>query len=374
VSPPLKVCFHAPFLWPLWSENGVAFTGGAETQQAMIARGLAAIGMDVTVVSCDYGQPRCVSVNGVRVLRTYRLSSGPPVLRFLHPRLTRTIGALRHADADVHYVRGASIEAGESYEVARASGKAFVFGAAHDHDAMPTMPGLRTLRDRLWYRRALRGARAVVAQTLVQQELFRRHHGIETTLVRNLVEVPERAVEPGAASIVWLGTYKASKRPHWFVELAKALPQFRFEMRGVVPIPPDTTAVWESIRHEAEGLPQLQVSGYLDHAGVTDLYRRAALFVHTSPAEGFPNTLLEAWAVGVPSISCVDPDGLVTRERLGEVVTDVPSLVRAVQGWMSQPERRLETGARARAYVARAHAPAPVVARLAEVFSRAAGR
>ena len=41
---PLRVCFHAPQLWPLWSGGRLAFTGGAEVQQAQIAKGFAARG------------------------------------------------------------------------------------------------------------------------------------------------------------------------------------------------------------------------------------------------------------------------------------------------------------------------------------------
>ncbi len=88
---PLKVCFHAPLLWPLWSGGRVAFTGGAEVQQARLARGLAARGVDMTVVTCDYGQPSPTTVHGVRVRKTYALDAGWPVLRFFHPRLTRTM-------------------------------------------------------------------------------------------------------------------------------------------------------------------------------------------------------------------------------------------------------------------------------------------
>lgn len=372
---PLRVCFHAPFLWPLWSGGRVAFTGGAEVQQARLARGLAARGVEMTVVGCDYGQPSPTRVHGVRVLKSYRLSEGLPVLRFFHPRLTRTMAALFTADADVYYVRGASLEAGTTYEAARLKGRAFVFGAAHDHDANAALPLLGNPRDRVWYRRALRGARAVVAQTEAQRDAFRREFGIEATVVRNLVEVPERAADCAANdAIVWLATYKNAKRPDWFVELARALPERRFVMCGVVPIPPETTEAWERAQAAARGLPNLEVLGYLDQDAVGALMRSAALFVHTSPAEGFPNTVLEAWAHGVPTVSCVDPDGVVARERLGEVVGDPAALAAAVGRAMREPAERAAAGARARAYALRAHAPDAVLAQLEAVFRAAARR
>ena len=180
---PLRVCFHAALLWPLWSGGRIAFTGGAEVQQAQIAKGFAARGIEMTVVTCDYGQASPTTVDGVRVLKTYRIEDGPPVLRFFHPRLTRTMSVLHAATADVYYARGGNLEAGEAYLAARRRGAAFVFGAAHDHDARASLPKLGSPRDRWLYRRALRGADAIVAQTIAQQELFRAEFGLESLLV-----------------------------------------------------------------------------------------------------------------------------------------------------------------------------------------------
>lgn len=373
-----RVCFYAPLLWPLWSEGRVPFTGGAEVQQARIARGLAARGLAVTVVSCDFGQPSPVTVHGVRVLRSYRIEDGLPVLRFFHPRLTGALSALSAAAADVYYVRGASLEAGLAYEAARLGGAAFVFGAASAHDAYRSLPELANPRDRVWYRRALRGATAVVAQTEIQRQLFREQYGIESRLVRNLVELPDSPADPGAnADVVWIATYKAAKRPDWFLALARALPRLRFVMCGVVPPPPASPAAWEAAQRAAAECPNLEVRGFLDHDAVPALLRTAALFVHTSPAEGFSNTVLEAWASGVPTVTCADPDGIVGRERLGETVSSLEGLTRAVGEWMADAARRREAGARARAYVRAQHDPERVLGQLDEVLraaARAVGR
>jgi glycosyltransferase involved in cell wall biosynthesis len=378
VSPagaPPKVCFYAPLLWPLWSGGALPFTGGAEVQQERLARGLAARGFDVTVVGCDFGQPSPVTVHGVRVLSSYRIADGWPVLRFFHPRLTGAWRALAAAAADVYYVRGASLETGIAYEAARRRGAAFVFGAAHEHDAHRSLPELANMRDRVWYRRALRGATAVVAQTETQQRLFREQYGVASTVVRNLVELPAHTVDAGAdGAVLWMGTYKRAKRPDWFLALARALPHRRFVMCGVVPAPPADASVWERARAAAATLPNLDVRGFVAHDEIEALHRTASLFVHTSPAEGFSNTVLEAWASGLPVIASADPDGILVRERLGEVVGDPEALARAVEAWMADPARRAEAGARARAYVRAHHSPEQVLERMDAVFRAAAAR
>jgi glycosyltransferase involved in cell wall biosynthesis len=226
-----RVCIHAVHLWPQFSGGKVLFAGGAETQQALIARGLLARGFEVTVVTCDYGQPRDTTVEGIRFLSTYPPQGGIPVLRFFYPRLWSTVAALNAADADVYYVRGAGLEAGITYDVARSRRAGLVLGTAHDLDTMLSLDLLTSPRDRWWYRRALRGADLVIAQTELQHRNYLVQFERESVIVPNAVEIPEKAVDPGQdGTVVWLGTWKASKRPEWVIEAARRLPQYRFVM------------------------------------------------------------------------------------------------------------------------------------------------
>lgn len=331
-----RICFHAPYLYPLFSRGAVEFTGGAEVQQSLLARGLARAGFDVSAVTCDYGQAQELIEDGVRLLKSYPPRGGIPVLRFFHPRLSRTLGALLRADAEVYYTRGLGVPAGESLEVARWKRAAFVLGTQHDHDARRTLALHRSLRDRWWARRALRGADAVVAQTEFQRGLYRSEFGRESEVISNLVVPPATAVDPGRpGAVVWLATYKPSKRPEWFLELALRLQDQRFIMCGVLPLPPDTFEAWEAAQAAARACPNLEVRGFVDHGALGTLFTQAALFVHTSPAEGFPNTVLEAWAHGLPALAAVDPDGVIRREGLGEVVESVAALEDAVRRWLA---------------------------------------
>jgi len=307
-----RICFHAPYLYPLFSRGAVEFAGGAEVQQALLARGLARAGFEVSAVTCDYGQARELVVDGVRLLRSHPPSGGVPVLRFFHPRLSRALGALRRAEAEVYYTRGLGVPAGEAFEVARWTHAAFVLGTQHDHDARRALALHRSPRDRWWARRVLRGADAIVAQTEVQRGLYRDEFGRGSEVIPNLVEPPAAAVDAGRpGAVVWFATYKRAKRPEWFLELARRLPEQRFLMCGAKPVPPDTSEAWEEARAAARVAPNLEVRGFVARDGLGALFEGAALFVHTSPVEGFPNTLLEAWAHGLPGVAAVDPDGII---------------------------------------------------------------
>jgi len=363
-----RVCFYAPYLYPV-ATGAIEQAGGAEVQQWMLAGGLLRRGYEVAVVVCDYGQPRRVVHQGVELVRAFRPDAGLPVLRFLHPRLSLAAHALRQADAEVYVVRGAALGAGITYDVARGMRRRFVFMAAHDADVERALPLLPNPRDRWWYQRALRGADAVVVQTEHQRERLRNEFGLAAAVLTNPVELPAVAVDAGRdGTVIWLGTYKAAKRPEWFIELARRLPRRRFVMCGEIPPPPLTREVWEAASAAGRELANLEVRGFVPRERLGELFGSGALFVHTSPAEGFPNTVLEAWAHGLPTVTAVDPDGLVRRERLGDVVATFEDLVAAVDRRMSDLEGRRETGARARAWCASHHDPDVFAGQLAGIL------
>jgi len=366
-----RLCFYSEYLLPVLAPTGMPFAGGAETQLAKLVRGLRARDFDVNVVTCDFGQPARIRIDDIDIYRAFRPRSPIPVLRFFHPRLTRAIAALRAVDAEVYYVSGSGMPAGLAYEVARWRHAGFINHAASDYDLVRSAPRRSGARDRWWYRRAIRGADALLAQTEFQKAGFASLFGLASEVLPNLVEIPARPVDPGQEGpIVWLGTYKSIKRPEWFTDLARDLPGQRFIMVGVVPPPPLTQHQWDAANTAARGLPNLEVRGFMDHDQLEQLFRTASLLVHTSPVEGFSNVMLEAWSYGLPTVSCVDPDDIVKREHLGDVVAEYPELVAAVQRRIADPAGRRSAGARARAHVMAKHAPDVVLDQLAAILDR----
>jgi len=48
-----RICLFAPYLWPQFADAKLPFAGGAETQQAGLARGLVREGLEVVVATCE---------------------------------------------------------------------------------------------------------------------------------------------------------------------------------------------------------------------------------------------------------------------------------------------------------------------------------
>jgi len=235
---PPRVCLFVEFLYPVVSGGRIPFAGGIEVQLTLMGRGLAKRGFDVHVVTCDYGQPERLEIDGMTLHRAYPPTGGIPGLRFFHPRLTLGLSALWRADADVYLFRGAALWAGLVHAVARARGRRFVWLTGHDHDVLRSLPDVHGPRDRELVRRAIRGADAIVTQTKAQQERLRYDWALESTVIMNSVELPPQASLGDAgdgSTVLWLSTYKPEKRPEWFTRFAERHPHVRCRMVGVVP-------------------------------------------------------------------------------------------------------------------------------------------
>jgi glycosyltransferase involved in cell wall biosynthesis len=374
---PSRLVFVAPYGYPALAGAAAVgatrfgYVGGAEMQQARLARVLAARGHDIWMVSADFGQPRRVTIDGVHVERAYAPFAGVPGVRFFHPRLSSLWTALSRVDAGIVYQRTAGGLTGQCAFWAGLHHRRFVFACAHDYDVLPRSPSLKgSPRDRWLYREGLHRADVVLAQSEAQVRGLAQNHALRATIVRNVIELPAAPRPDGAAdAVVWLGTIKPEKRPEWMLEAARELPHVRFVVAGGPPPPPTGDAAYRAFREAARALPNVETTGFVAPAAVPGLLARARVFAHTSPAEGFPNTLLEAWALGVPSVSVVDPDGAVSAGGAGAPCADAASFTRALARMWDDTDARRSAGERARAWVTTRHAPSAV----ARAFEDAVG-
>lgn len=359
---PLHICFVAPYAWPVLSGNrDVTIVGGAEIQQCHLARGLAQRGYRVSMLCLDYGQPPQVEIDGVRVYRLCRQNAGLPALRFLYPRLSSLWFGLRAADADIYYQRGSDMHTGVVAAFSRIHGKRSIFAGASDADFLPGKPWIKYGRDKWLFEYGLRKVDRVIAQTPAQQRLCSQTYGLDATTIPSCYPMPSAKADP-AGSVLWVGTIRKIKSPERFIELARRLPDHRFTMVGG-PSGDDAENLhyFESIRRMAESVPNLAFIGFVHQADVEQYFDRAWLFVNTSDTEGFPNTFLQAWSRGIPTVSLFDTGSLEEGRPVCVTAQHFEGMIERLSALSCDGALWRETGERCRQHYLRHHSLASVL-------------
>lgn len=325
-----SICFVGVDNYPVLAGSTEAeYIGGESVQQTMLARAFVGLGYDVSMIVRDHGQPDRETIDGITVIKGIRDRGGIPILRFIHPRTTGLLAALKEADAETYFQSCASAATGIVAWHCRRHDRNFVFRLAHDSDCIPGKQLIRFWRDRKIYEFGVRNADLISAQGTRQVELLQENYGVASVPINMVVEVPQDGADVAKdADVLWVNNMRPFKRPDLALELAKKLPNLKFVMIGG-PVA-GHEALYDDIRASAETIDNLEFVGPVPYAKVNDYFQRARLFVNTSDQEGFPNSFLQAWIRGVPVVSFFDPDGLIAREALGDVPADLDQMAERV--------------------------------------------
>jgi glycosyltransferase involved in cell wall biosynthesis len=244
----------------------------------------------------------------------------------------------------------------------RVHGKRSIYAGASDKDFVPDHGGqIRYARDRWLYRRGLAAVDRIVAQNEMQRASCKATLGREATLVPSCYELPQGSRRNDPDLVLWVGTVHEQKRPLMLLELARRLPHRRFVMIGGARAGEE--AHFEQARQAAAELPNVQFLGFLPLAEAEPWFDRARVLVNTSYYEGMPNTFLQAWARGVPTVATVDVGAPVHR-----CARDVEALALGVEEAFEKPE----LGERCREYFARHYSSAEALERYARLFAEIA--
>ena len=366
------ICFVAPYAWPVFSRDpDIKLVGGAEVQQSILARIFQRNGHPVSMVTLDFGQPQDAVVDGVRVRKTHRQDEGIPVLRFLHPRLSSLWSALRTVDADIYYQRSAGLQTGVVAEFCRRHGKRFIFAGASDNDFERGKQQIRFRRDRWLYERGLAMADRVVVQNANQMKFLREQYGREGLLVPSVYELPARTSPRDAADrVLWVATIHEYKRPDMALEIARRLPHRKFVMVGGVSTRGTKLreGYYEAVRDAAARLPNVEFKGFLPLAQVEPWFDRARVFLNTSVYEGVPNTFMQAWARGVPTVASVDVAARVEGKPLYDVFSGVEEGAAQIERLFDDQLAWARASARCFEYFNREHSGAEALRRYTELF------
>lgn len=155
---------------------------------------------------------------------------------------------------------------------------------------------------------------------------------------------------------IWIAFVRPQKQLELFLDLAASCPELSFAVVGG--FDPSTLGESEHARLVAR-MANLRNVAYLGAQRSEEtlaLLERSKVLVNTSRYEGFPNTMLEAWSLGVPVVSLgVDPGGVIGRERLGHVSGNDETLRHDVRALARSEQLNLQLGENGLSYARREH-------------------
>jgi glycosyltransferase involved in cell wall biosynthesis len=350
-GPLLNLCIVSHFAYGAMAGGQEGHIGGVERQTSLLARWLAARGHRVSLITWNEGQPDGTSIDGVRMLRVCRPQEGAPGLRFFHPRWTSLVAAMSRANAAVYYHNCGEDVTGQVALWCRRHDRRFVYSSAAQADCDARLPLMTTRRERVLYAMGLQRADRIVVQTETQTRMLKDGFGLDSLVIPMPCPEPDdrpfhmpSAPRTGQAPVLWVGRICKVKRPDRFLDLVATCPEIRFELVG----PSDDSQYAQHILRRAADLPNLRVVGRVARENMAGYYRRALCLCCTSDFEGFPNTFIEAWCLGIPVVSTWDPDNIIKTAGLGVAATDLAGLAAGVRSLGQSPERWLAASRHAR--------------------------
>ncbi|MFW6286967.1 MAG: glycosyltransferase family 4 protein [Candidatus Sumerlaeota bacterium] len=366
----MRVCFVLLRAYAVFRPEINERFGGAEVRLYHIARALARReGVEVHVLSRDFGQPAHEIIDGVHLHRFYQGGAGlrkiPGMKNLLSP--FGLYAALKRIRPDVLVQFCAGMETGIVGHYSARHGVPSVFMVSSD----PDVDGRFESQSPFWLRRSylygLERMDAVICQNTYQREQLEARFGRSGPVIPNPVDVAETCEPPRGKRVLWVGRAIALKRPGWFLDLAESLPEVDFQM---VLAEGHDRPFFEKTVERASSIANLRLATSVPFQEVDAYFREAGLFVSTSEHEGLPNTFLQAMRLGVPVVSTgVDPNGMLSQGGAGCCVEhDIAALREAVVGLLEDAERRSRAGRAAWEYVRSHHEIGAIVERYAAVF------
>jgi glycosyltransferase involved in cell wall biosynthesis len=358
------ICFIAPSIYPVISNSGSNFIGGSEIQQILIAKSLVRKGYRVTIVTSNFGQKKHEIFHGIHVFRgSLNFLGGSKILLPLD--IFRLFMLLHRINADIYIVRNPPILQIPIATYCKLFHHHFVRMIASDFECSLTKDRGLVSRLLLW---SAKYVNFTIFQNGEKKKFVGKNFGFRGCVIRSIShEQSAQNDEPLKKDIdvLWVGAYNDNKRPELFIELVKDLSAYNFCLIS-------KTAYSNNyilLREEARKIANLLSTGFVRYLESSKYFMRSKILVCTSRYEGFPNTFLQAWQMGIPVVSLtVDPDNVITDNALGFVSENLSQMKKDIERLLSNESLRREYGDRAKAYVEKEHSSEVVVQQLIGVF------
>ena len=368
----MKICFYSASRSPLDILQGATTDrGGAEKQIAHLAKALAERGHEVYLLYSDEANNKHEppdKISGVYCIKTN-------LETWKHPGEIFTFWRqLKQIDPEIIYARLPDDFLWLLSLFARLHKRAkFVYALANDAHCNPW----HTYRYNAWFHNPLYAlglytAHVVLTQHEGQQPLVRPYTFGKIRCLPNLMHSSvkqRREYKITDFDAIWIAQIRPQKQIVVFLDLVERLPHLHFALVGGFNHTLDEPTQ-AALKARIRELPNLEYLGLQKPNEAMRLLARSKVLVNTSSEEGFPNTMLEAWSVGVPVVSLtVDPGRVIVDNGLGLVSGNTARLCQDVERLARVAALNHQLGDNGMVYVQKNHGRAVVLAAFEQVMS-----
>ena len=357
-----KICFLALSAYPLLSKQNLGYIVGPDVYQVLLAQELLERGFDVSFITYNEGGSPVEYINGIKVIKTYgRIGRSNLVSKTFH-----VWEAMNKAKADVYFQQGGVGAIAPLF--CRVKGKRFVSAIASDAYVRKEIKEWGILF-RLNSELEIKLTDIIVVQSEFQRTMLKRNFGKGSFVIRNPFPVTtrKRPAKIKPPIVLWVGSIAQVKQPELFLELARAVPETKFQMIAAIG---DDYNYYKKIKETSKRILNLDFLGFIPFDKVDQYFKHASILVNTSKFEGFPNAFIQAWANYTPVVSLnSDPDEIICKYKLGFHSKTFNQLVEDVKTLLKDKKTRQKMGRNGRLYVEKEHNITKVVDKYIEIFN-----
>jgi glycosyltransferase involved in cell wall biosynthesis len=226
--------------------------------------------------------------------------------------------------------------------------------------------------DKIFLDYGIRHADVIVGQSERQSNLLQNRYKRNCDIVIPLGHpLPTNKINKcNNIVVLWISNFKYhQKQPYLFVELAKRFRNKKDVFFVMIGGSIGREDEFRDFLEKIKAVPNFSYLGQLSQNEVNLHLRKGHVLVNTSRFEGFPNTFVQAWLREVPVVSLnVDPNEILTREKIGFCSKSFEKLVRDVTTLVENRMLREEMGKRACHYAETNHTIDKMVEKLISVF------
>lgn len=296
---------------------------------------------------------------GFDYVESYDENKGFPKIRRFTYRIPSLLKASKKYNPDFIIQECADEFTGIMAFIATLLRKPFIHRIASDMDVDGRAKRNFSLFTLLTYEWGLKRATHISCQNRYQYDFLKKkfpHKSI--SILHNPYFMKKHNFKIGEKKdyIAWIGNFRYEKNLPALAKIAKRLPKYNFKIAGTKF--PQTDKNAEEGLTELENLKNVEFVGHLSNDSIPEFLNQAYCLLNTSRLEGFSNTFLEAWAVGVPVISTknVNPDNIVTDFNLGIITENYDEIPAKIEDLISNKKYK-EFSQRCINYVKEKHDP-----------------